>query len=248
MRHADRSLETIGDLIDALRDWKVLEEPTWYRGQANHAWSLTPSIARSPTLLEAELTSIKLFKQQARPHLPSLPTTEWEWVFLMQHYRAPTRLLDWTERPLVGLYFAVSDSTSDAEDAALWFLDPIALNRHSGHKRAFKKDILAFDIDDTLEQYLPDQVNARKTDLDPVAGIGPWNSSRMVAQAGTFTIMHANPVAVEAVADHSHIWRMVIPAAARASLREELASLGVTESMIFPDLDRIALGTQRLFA
>ena len=248
MRHPDRKLETVGDLISALRDWKVLEEPTWFRGQADETWSLTPSIARTPTYLAAELTTIKLFKQQARPHLPVLPTTEWEWIFLMQHYRAPTRLLDWSERPLVGLYFAVSDEAHDTKDAALWFLDPISLNKHSGHKRAFKKDILAFDIDESLQQYLPDQVNARVTDLDPVAGIGPWNSTRMVAQAGTFTIMHANPVAVESVADSSHVWRMVIPAAARFSIREELTLLGITESMIFPDLDRIALGTRRLFA
>jgi hypothetical protein len=50
----------------------------------------------------------------------------------------------------------------EAKDAALWFLDPVALNRHAGHRRTFARDILAFDIDDDLEQYLPDQVNARK--------------------------------------------------------------------------------------
>jgi len=247
MRHEDRNLSTVGDLITALRDWNTANEPTWFRGQGNATWSLTPSIARNTTYLAGELTTIKLFKQQARPHLATLPSSEWEWIFLMQHYRAPTRLLDWTERPLVGLYFAISDENQDNEDAALWFLDPVALNRHSGHRRAFGKDILAFDIDNALDQYLPDQVNARLTMLDPVAGIGPWNSSRMVAQAGTFTIMHANAVPVDTVGDANHVWRMIIPAGSRAALREELALLGVTEGMIFPDLDRIALGTRRLF-
>ena len=226
----------------------MAETPTWFRGQSDQSWSLTPSIARNPADLSAEITTIKVFKQQSRPHLLGLPSTEWEWIFLMQHHRAPTRLLDWTERPLVGLYFAVQDESMDSRDAALWFLDPVALNKHSGHKRAFSKDILAFDIDKTLEQYLPDQVNARLTTLDPVAGIGPWNSSRMVAQAGTFTIMHANAVPVESVGDQAHIWRMVIPRAARPVLREELMLLGVTESMMFPDLDRIALGTRRLLS
>jgi hypothetical protein len=143
---------------------------------------------------------------------------------------------------LVALFFALWDDNRDHEskDAALWFLDPIALNRHAGHRRAFEQDILAFDIDVDLEQYLPDQVNARKVDLNPVAAIGPRNSPRMVAQAGTFTIMHANPIPVENVEDQQHIWRMLIPTAAKPELRKELSLLYINEYALFPDLDRVA--------
>jgi hypothetical protein len=116
----------------------------------------------------------------------------------------------------------------------------VALNRQAGHRRTFERDILAFDIDDDLKQYLPDQVSARKVDLNPIAAIGPRNSPRMVAQAGTFTIMHASPIAVETVADQQHVWRMIIPAAAKPELRTELTLLGITEHSIFPDLDRVA--------
>ena len=246
MRYADRELGRIADLIESLRDFGAGTTGFWYRGQGDAAWPLIPSIGRNPAHLAAELTIIKTFKQHARPHLTSLPASDWEWIFLMQHHRAPTRLLDWTELPLVALYFAVSNQTEDANEAALWFLDPIALNRQSGHRRSFSKDILAFDIDLALEQYLPDQVNARVTDLDPVAAIGPRNSPRMVAQAGTFTIMHATAVPVEAVGDASHVWRMIIPSAAKSNIREELGFLGITEGMMFPDLDRVAQTTRRL--
>jgi hypothetical protein len=142
----------------------------------------------------------------------------------------------------VALFFALWDQKNeyDNDDSALWCLDPIALNRHAGHHRAFDRDVLAFDVDEELAQYLPDQVDARKVDLTPVAAIGPRNSPRMVAQVGTFTIMHASPTAVETVGDQQHIWRMVIPATAKPDLRAELALLGVSEHSLFPDLDRVA--------
>ena len=57
-----------------------------------------------------------------------LPADEWEWYFLMQHYGVPTRLLDWTENPLIAIYFAVEGHKAD-RDAAVWALDPTWLNR-----------------------------------------------------------------------------------------------------------------------
>jgi hypothetical protein len=242
MRHPDRNLTTMSDLVAALRDFVQIDKIVWYRGQLKASWVLVPRIGRNPDHIKAELTIIKTFRQNARPYLHENPASDWEWVFLMQHHRAPTRLLDWTESPLVALYFALWDQKNEheLEDAALWFLDPIALNMHAGHRRAFERDILAFDIDDDLAQYLPDQVSARKADLNPVAAIGPRNSPRMVAQAGTFTIMHASPMAIEAVADTQHVWRMVIPAVAKSALRTELSLLGINEYSLFPDLDRVA--------
>lgn len=52
-------------------------------------------------------------------------------MLLIQHYRLPTRLLDWTENPLVALYFAISSSrgADESRDGALWVLDPSMQNR-----------------------------------------------------------------------------------------------------------------------
>ena len=192
---------------------------------------------------------IKLFKQQSRPHLRDMPVTEWEWLFLMQHHRLPTRLLDWTQSPLVGLYFALYDKEERhaADDAALWFLDPVALTRNAGIRRLFPRELLAFDVDPALTSYLPNEIN-QNAPAFPVAAIGPRNSPRMVAQAGTFTITHAEPTPVEEVGDKSHVWRMIIPASAKPELRKELDLLGVTEDLMFPDLDRVAQAAIRLLA
>ncbi|MBA4087287.1 MAG: hypothetical protein C0491_05735 [Novosphingobium sp.] len=239
MRHADCDIRNIGEYVEALKATANVGL-TWFRGQERKSWQLLPGITRPGNDIAAELTTIKRFKQSAAQYLPIRPQDDWEWIFLMQHHRAPTRLLDWSENSIVGLYFATATDQHDDEDAAVWCMDPIALNRASGHNRAFELDILAFGIDTQLADYLPDRINARLNRLNPVAAIGPRNSARMVAQSGTFTVIHADPIAIEDVGDHSHIWRVIIPAAAKRNIRDELRLLGVTEHSLFPDLDRVA--------
>jgi hypothetical protein len=51
----------------------------------------------------------------------------------MQHYNAPTRLLDWTDSALVALYFAISSYRQSDDDTvkptpAVWALNPWQLN------------------------------------------------------------------------------------------------------------------------
>ena len=196
--------------------------------------------------MDQEAAAIKRFKQNAGAFLKQLPSDPWELIFLMQHHRGLTRLLDWSESPLVGLYFAL-EKGDDRKDGVVWCLDPMGLNEHSGHHRRNPRDVLGFGDDGALNNYLPEMIGqggARV--MKPVAGIGPRNSARMVAQSGTFTIIHAEPEAVEDVADGQFVWRLVVPAAKKAELRRDLRLIGFNEFMLFPDLERVALHTREL--
>jgi FRG domain-containing protein len=105
------------------RNRPSLPAPTvLFRGQSNASWPLLPKIDRPLSLRYRFLRSVardvherwflEAFIRLARPHLSIQPSDGWEWLALGQHHGLATRLLDWTENPLVALYFAVEDVTS----------------------------------------------------------------------------------------------------------------------------------------
>jgi len=52
----------------------------------------------------------------------------------MQHYRLKTRLLDWTESPLIATLFSVQDNHN--VDGVLWALNPWILNENQTNQKA----------------------------------------------------------------------------------------------------------------
>lgn len=205
------------------------------------AWELVPSLARNKKHLPAELALYKRFVQNAVPHMPKVPVDEYEWMFVMQHHRAPTRLLDWSESPLTALYFAVNETKHKKQDAAVWCLDPVALNVAANLKqKPNTQEIPAFGIDDVLDNYLPSRVDSSPAQMRTVAIMGPRNTPRMNAQLGVFTINHREHASIETIGAAQHAWRLVIPAASKAILQNELTLLGFTALTLFPELDRVA--------
>lgn len=246
MRYKDRTIRSIAELLRALKRQSGVDQIVWFRGQARKDWKLVPSLARKKKNLLAENALIKRFMQNAVPHVNRLPHEEWEWMFLMQHHRAFTRLLDWTESPLAALYFAVSATRHSRVDGAVWCLDPIALNREANLKFSFDSEIPAFGHDKVLESYLPSRVQQNPTELNPVGIVGPRNTARMAAQMGVFTVNHRLHTPLEAIGECRHIWRWVVPGGEKANILEELAHLGISTLTLFPELDSVAELTRKM--
>jgi hypothetical protein len=106
-----------------------------FRGQRSAKWGLTPSLER---LVEGdripaarvEKVFLSRFTRQAHHYLQTIPAdnSTLEWLALMQHWGVPTRLLDFTLSPYVGLYFATVDMEPDTEESALWAIRYTWLN------------------------------------------------------------------------------------------------------------------------
>jgi hypothetical protein len=108
----------------------------WFRGHDKTYNNLLPKIYRSEYLngprIGVDQSILERFKLSA-PSLMRSKIPKWDddlaWLFLMQHYGAPTRLLDWTKNSLVALFFAVGQEFDS--DGELWAMFPKALNEHS---------------------------------------------------------------------------------------------------------------------
>ena len=70
----------------------------------------------------------------------------------------------------------------------------------------------------------------------------------MVAQLGTFTINHRLHTPLEEIGTSSHVWRWIVPAAAKRKILRELVLLGISALTLFPELDRVADITREILA
>ena len=242
MKYEVTNISTVGELISSLRGHiDDFIGPVWFRGQADTDWSLEPRLMRIVPL-PSETYFLNRFKQDASIILGHFPKTEFEWLFLMQHYGVPTRLLDWSESPLTALYFAINNLIEN--DGALWVLLPNNLNKKSNYRPEFEFEVPSFE-DEHLANYLPSTIaKESKSKLFPMAAIAPRNSPRMQAQQGVFTISHRENIKIDDVgaegSPRDHIWKYNIPAIAKKNFKEELKWLGINKFQLFPELESLS--------
>jgi hypothetical protein len=233
----------------------------WFRGEDSAQWwtsgkALQPKLYRNsydPKAildLEAEMR-VEFRRRGGQLIIERAPVDGWEWYFLMQHYSAPTRLLDWSDAALVGLYFAVSKREMKADDstganAAVYMLDPWWLN-----EQAFREASPLADEYRSLGPALPDWDEAKpyltddEFDNDEIGvkcplAISPSHfSRRFAAQRSCFTIFGREKDGLKCIAksDDAHLIRFDVKKESIPEIRQDLRWAGISEDTIFPDLE-----------
>ncbi len=236
------TLSDLSDVIVAARETITLfEETTWWRGHAKADWRLEAQVHRkdpeNPGHSYDERALIGHFVSRApsRSHKQCPDAHDhFGWLFLAQHYGLPTRLLDWTENPLVAAYFAV-ERPDDDDDGCIWGLSPSALNAN------FDGSYGLVQIRDPRVAELAE--GAFKGDQSPEATValdGQEIDPRMLAQMSRFTL-HSNRDPLDLMPDCANwLRRYIIPKDAKATIRKQLPAFGIRRSNLFPDLVNLA--------
>jgi hypothetical protein len=250
----EHSVKTVSKFVEWVTDevtsdsWYGEEDVfgPWFRGQGDARWRLRPKLYRE-AYFYTDSFERKLVEDEAREEFmvraPALsdavPRGEdrWGWYFLMQHFGAPTRLLDWTEGALIALYFAVKDNTGEG-DAMVWALDPYELNRLViEREEVFPVGSLAAKVED--RKLVDPWLDPATAPASPIA-VNPVHTSRRIStQRSCFTVFGADR---EGLRKFHHgkdgcLRNVRIPKSCVAKIRCDLETCGIDETTVFPDLE-----------
>ena len=238
------SLQEFFDHVDHL-DSSWAPGAMWYRGVPKSGYSLILGIYREDTWTYDQVEANDLFHDYIRQGqaYPSQRAniSKWEWLHLMQHHGLPTRLLDWTEGALIGLYFALRE-LPEVLIPSVWVLDPFWLNQEStGSNVVFDTyELVQYSIDETANFYIVD-------DLDlphyPIAIRPSYFNPRISAQRACFTVHGTTKKGLEAVIRKSGSPRLAqlrIRTQSAPAMKDDIVRAGIAESTLFPDLEGLA--------
>lgn len=264
-KYVEYNPKTFAEFLNLVLDAQSKSKnPLWFRGCGNSNYELIPSLYRHrkirsiDKLIELEYRLLTRFNQRSIPFHNRNLDDVWFSLFFMQHYGIPTRLLDWTENPFIAFYFAtafakyeiVSNKIKFINNAAVWILDPVIWNKHALRHESYDQGILTT-TDEQIKGYKPISRYQPMNNL-PVAIYGAHNSSRIVAQRGVFTIYGQNKVAMEELYisekfPTDSLIKINLNKSKLIKMRKDILNNGITESVVFPDLEGLAKEIRRIF-
>lgn len=259
-----KHIKNINDLYYILSDQKYYagleryRSPFLYRGLPNESYSLATSLQRNckHKQSDVELPILRNFTKYSAIADLRLNESVWRQMTLGQHHGLPTRLLDWTYSPLMGLHFSTSGENMEEmgrHNCVLWKIDIEEFNNllpHRYHKKLQDEQANLFTIEmlssvvNTIAQYDTDMKQDSMVLLEP-----PSIDDRIVNQYSYFSIVPAMIDNIEAFLNTktSHTVKYIIDKDLRWRIRDMLDQMNINERIAYPGLDGISAWIKRRY-
>ncbi|MGG1922123.1 FRG domain-containing protein [Chryseobacterium sp. NRRL B-14798] len=248
----------------------------WYRGMSKSSYSLEPSLFRekreigihysgreingrqyrkSEAVMKSDLAAIDKFMNHYQNKFPdkSKDYNLIDFLYIMQHYDIPTRLLDFTKNPKIALYFSVSNASEfedwnsedeiesfyessgySEEGSSIHIVNPKLINDNTNLFKNLKDDILkiySIDLDTLHNLTFPICVKTDNQD------------ARIISQEGVFMLFGRDYKAIDEYEIlHNDIVKIFIPRSCRYQIKKELKEqYNISHITMYPDIKGIAI-------
>jgi hypothetical protein len=224
-----------------------------FRGEASRGANLMTSLQRlGGDYAEVEPHLLRNFRKYAqRSDVPE--DSLWHWLALAKHHGLSTRLLDWTYSPYVALHFATAYPRDYDQDGAIWMVDFVKTNgrlpkqlRHAVDQQGM--NALSAEL---LRDEAPTLADFDRLGEDFVVFFEPPAlDQRIVNQYALFSLMPSPHARMDEWLERNPdvCRRIILPAELKWEVRDKLDQANITERVLFPGLDGLAVWLRRYFS
>lgn len=252
--------KSFSDFYNILNELKKSQIAFWatvfFRGQSNIGYEPVPGIFRGKSINNEDRIYHEAIRRKPSEFTEDMTT--FDHLVKMQHYELPTRLLDTSTNPLVALYFACQESKNEEglsadgevliypmlkEQIEYFDGDSVCVlanlaKRPSSFNFTNDKDYLIYDIQKDKPKF--DGKYMKEDAIHKVLCVLPkLNNDRIVNQNGAFFIFGMGEKKNEPASIPELPYIINIKADAKQGILEELKIMGIDESSLFPETDKV---------
>jgi FRG domain len=225
-----------------------------FRGQSDANWDLSTTLDRSKITenfkkFEDEL--ITEFKRGAKFYLKDeqVPSTLLEWFSMLQHFGAPSRLLDFSKSPYIAAFFAFEHTSLDVDKVAIWVIDKIVYYQKAMYY--FKDKIQKLTVtgrytydDATFEKVYK---KSKVDDINCIFPVEPLNINQRYYLQQSIFLCQGNPfepfknqLSFLSESYEKATIKVTIPTIEKKKAIQDLIKMNINRATLFPGLDGFA--------